>query len=145
MTAASGGGSRREGLIIYNDTSNRLNFWDGSKWIEAGGVTTVSGSEVNQSVTAAKDTTHILTAPAAGFYRVSVYAVTTGQSGNPSEAVQITWYDTGAKRTATLNLLKNDTVNAVYSTYLSGGHLNYAITGTFSGTTTVRIRVEPLL
>ena len=34
MTAASSGGTRREGLVLYNDAAKKLNFWDGSQWRE---------------------------------------------------------------------------------------------------------------
>jgi hypothetical protein len=34
MTAASSGGTRREGLVIYNDTDDRLNHWDGKRWVQ---------------------------------------------------------------------------------------------------------------
>ena len=32
MTAASSGGTRREGLVIYNVTTHELNYWNGSAW-----------------------------------------------------------------------------------------------------------------
>ena len=34
MTAASSGGTRRDGLFVYNDGTKRLNHWDGSRWVE---------------------------------------------------------------------------------------------------------------
>ena len=34
MTAAASGGTRREGLIIYNDASKDFNLFDGSRWRE---------------------------------------------------------------------------------------------------------------
>jgi hypothetical protein len=34
MVAASRGGPRREGLIVYDDGDKRLNHWDGKRWVE---------------------------------------------------------------------------------------------------------------
>jgi hypothetical protein len=34
ISAPASGGSRREGLFVYNDGTKRLNYWDGSTWRE---------------------------------------------------------------------------------------------------------------
>ena len=33
MTSLPNGGTRREGLVIYNDGDKRLNHWDGKRWV----------------------------------------------------------------------------------------------------------------
>ncbi len=51
-------GSPAEGLLIYNDTTNKLNVHNGSGW-EAVGGTTINNPTENELVTVASDTTEL--------------------------------------------------------------------------------------
>ena len=155
MGPPSGGGTRRKGLVIFDDDKSRLQHWDGTRWLEE--VTTVSGSEinlttVNANVDTTADSTRVLTAPPSGLYRVSVYStVTTAFSSNQAvPAVKVWWYGEGSEHSKQLNLGTKPTlgteVHEVMPVQITGGHLHYQVLGfaTGSGALSLRIRVEAL-
>jgi hypothetical protein len=147
LASPASGGTRREGLVLYNDTSNRLNFWDGAKWIEAGGVATQSGSEKDYSArtTIISPAVTLLSSPPAGFYRVSVYGLAHATMTGP-QTITLHWTD---ERSVTQNLgltlgkTAGNLLQEVRTIYIPSGNLTFDTSGTIgSGSFDLHIRVE---
>jgi hypothetical protein len=147
MTPSASGGTRREGLVIYNSDKHRLEHWDGNRWLEATGG--IIGSEFNNTnVTAPIGSTTLLTSPAAGMYRVCVYGLTK-TAMNKVHTINVRWTDESAARVVgfTLGTATGSTVLETPPINIASGNLTFdtsIASGTMSGSFALRIRVEAL-
>ncbi|HET9216480.1 MAG TPA: hypothetical protein VFR18_05850 [Terriglobia bacterium] len=148
MTAAGSGGTRREGLVIYNATSHRLTHWDGNRWLE--GIGGIVGSAFDDTATAAIGVTTLLSSPTVGMYRVTVTGLT-ATTMNKSQIIRLNWTDEGSARSVDLPTLGSGAGSLVQETvpiHITGGSLTFdtrASSGTMSsGSFVLRIRVEAL-
>lgn len=90
--------------------------------------------------------TNLLTAPAAGMYRVTCYLETTA-GGVGTNIVTLSWTDDAGAATDATTILALTGVgrkSTVIPAYIASGNLSFATSGYTSGTFALRIRVERL-
>lgn len=147
MTAVGSGGTRREGLLIYDNTARRMEHWDGRKWLAENA--SVFGADTNFTSRGSDiASTNLLLNPVAGFYRVTIYGDTQTTLSNNGESINLTWTDEHGSRTNTYTLPKQPTglpVQVAVPVYLNSGNVSFSTTGNLSsGTYALHIRVEAM-